>query len=309
VIDARGAPRSVWTLRILGKHRQVWASARRNRVPIDVLGCWDTVGSFGVAKTIAGINFQQLNLFRDLSIPDNVAQAYHMVALDEMRDSFEPTLMDPDPIRPERIVEVWFSGDHANIGGGWATDKLSDITLDFLLRRISSGYATDAAATPGDEGWGLYLSAVKASKMSVTAEDGGAVATVDPDPLGQVRSWFSNLYVYRPRKLPLHAVLSETVFDRMSRSMPVYAPQALFDLNDALDAKRDLIEAKVAKLAETSSLEEAERQAVIEFNKKLRLTRFPKYWEALVEARAPQPVELLLSNAALNAPPASKAAA
>ena len=162
---------------------------------------------------------------------------------------------------------------------------------------------------PGDERWGLFLSAVKASKMAATAGEASAVTTVDPDPLGQVRSWFSNLYVYRPRKLPLHAVLSETVFERMSRSMPVYAPQSLFDLNDALDAKRDLIEAKVAKLAETSSLEESERLAVIEFNKKLRLTRFPKYWESLVEARAPQPVELVLSNAELNAAPAAKAAA
>ena len=133
-IDARGAPRSVWTLRLFGKHRTLWTSAKKQPVPIDVLGCWDTVGSFGVAKTIAGINFQQLNLFKDLTIPDNVVQAYHMVALDEQRAEFEPTLMDPDPIRPERIVEVWFAGDHANIGGGWATDKLSDITLDFLLR-------------------------------------------------------------------------------------------------------------------------------------------------------------------------------
>ncbi|HRD78316.1 MAG TPA: DUF2235 domain-containing protein [Hyphomicrobiaceae bacterium] len=300
-IDARGAPRSMWTLRLFGKHRCLWRSTRRDPVPIDVLGCWDTVGSFGVAKTIAGINFQQLNMFRDLSIPDNVAQAYHMVALDEMRDSFEPTLMDPDPIRPERIVEVWFSGDHANIGGGWATDKLSDITLDFLLRRISSGYATDAAATPGDENWGLYLSAIKADKMAATAvAEPGAVATVDPDPLGQVRSWFSNLYVYRPRKLPLYAVISESVFDRMTKAMPVYAPQSLFDLNDALDAKRDLIEAKVAKLTETNSLDDEERKAIIEFNRKLRLSRFPKYWEALVAERAPQPVAVVLSNAELN---------
>lgn len=296
-IEARGAPRAVWTLRVFGKHRTLWSSARKQPMVIDVLGCWDTVGSFGVAKTIAGINLQQLNLFKDLTVPDNVAQAYHVVALDEQRAEFEPTLMDPDPIRPERIVEVWFSGDHANIGGGWATDKLSDITLDFLLRRISSGYATDAKSVPGDERWGIYLEAIKTDKLDVSdGTSSTGVLMVDPDPLGQVRSWFSNLYNYRPRRLPLHAVISETVFERMRTSTPVYAPQSLFDLNDALDVKRDLIEAKVGKLGETQSLDDDERKAILEFKDKLRLTRWPHYWENLEKTRAPRARELVLVN-------------
>lgn len=64
--------------------------------------------------------------------------------------------MDPDPNRPERIVEAWFAGDHANIGGGWATDRLSDITLDFLLRRVSSGYADseEPAGREDEKSWG-----------------------------------------------------------------------------------------------------------------------------------------------------------
>jgi uncharacterized protein (DUF2235 family) len=296
-IDARGAPRSIWTMRLFGKHRTLWTSPMKKPMPIEVLGCWDTVASLGVAKTIAGINFQQLNLFKDLTIPDNVAKAYHMVALDESRAEFEPTLMDPDPIRLDRIVEVWFAGDHANIGGGWATDKLSDITLDFLLSRTSSGYAKDTTTKPGDESWGIYLTAVKADKAdgaSNMTSDG--IPAVDAEPLGQVRHWFSNLYNYRPRKLPLHAVISDTVFERMKTSMPVYAPQSLFDLNDALDAKRELIEAKVGKLTATHSLEEAERKAILEFKDKLRLTRWPQYWEGVVAARAPRAVELVLTN-------------
>lgn len=289
-IDARGAPRTVWTLRLLGKHRVIRSSSRKVPVRIDVLGCWDTVGSFGVAKTVLGINFQQLNLFKDLTIPDNVLQAYHMVALDEQRDSFEPTLMDPDPIRPERIVEVWFAGDHANIGGGWATDSLSDVTLDFLLRRISSGYATDPdpevrKKKAGDEAWGIYLTAEKTDKVDLTERQTDDPGWVDPDPLGQVRQWFSNLYEYRPRRLPLHAVLSESVFDRMTQSMPVYAPQALFNLNDDLDKKRDLIDEKVAKLVETQSLAEDERQKIIDYKNKLRLRRWPEYWAELQENR------------------------
>jgi len=302
-IDARGAPRSVWTIRLLGKHRTLWTSPKKTPMPIEILGCWDTVASFGVAKTIAGINFQQLNLFKDLTIPDNVAKAYHMVALDEQRAEFEPTLMDPDPIRLERIVEVWFAGDHANVGGGWATDKLSDITLDFLLSRTSSGYAKDDTTKPGDESWGLYLSAVKADKTDgVVAVTKDGVSVVDPEPLGQVRHWFSNLYNYRPRKLPLHAVISDTVFERMKTSTPVYAPQSIFDLNDALSQKRELIEAKVDRLVETQSLDDAERMAILAFKDKLRLTRWQPYWDAVVSARAPRAVELTLANSVAAAP-------
>ena len=160
-IDQKGAPRKIWSLRLFGRHWTIWSSDKKQHdVPIAVLGCWDTVGAFGVAKKIAGIDFGKVNAFKDLSIPDNVKQAYHLVALDEQRDSFAPNLMDPDPLTPERIIEVWFSGDHSNVGGSWATDKLSDVTLDFMLSKVSSGYITGETGEPGNEDWGLYLSGV-----------------------------------------------------------------------------------------------------------------------------------------------------
>lgn len=281
-IDAQGAPQSVWTLYLFGQHRKIWSSAVKTPVPIAVLGCWDTVGSFGVAKTLFGINFQQLNMGKDLTVPDNIQKAYHMLALDERRDSFEPTLMDPDPIRPERIVEVWFPGDHANVGGGWATDQLSDITLDFLLQRISSGYAVTPDKEPGVGTWGVFLTAKKADKLEVSLRneaDEGDVAVVDPDFTGQVRSWFSRLYQYRARALPLHAVISETVFSRMEAARPAYAPEALFKLNEALDRHRDAVVAGIAKFAETQSLNDHERDKVISANECLRLLRWPDYSE------------------------------
>lgn len=93
-----------------------------------------------------------------------------------------------------------------------------------------------------------------------------------------MRAWFSRLYEYRPRKLPLHAVISETVFERMSAMRPAYAPEALFKLNEALDAHRDAIVAGIEKFAETESLTEDERTRVLTSNKSLRLLRWPDYW-------------------------------
>lgn len=277
-IDARGAPRTVWTIKLFGKHRTVWSSKTKRPVPIEVVGCWDTVGSFGIAKTIGGVNLQQIALFRDMSVPDNVRQAYHMVALDERRQEFEPTLMDPDPNRPERIIEVWFAGDHANIGGGWATDRLSDITLDFLLRRISSGYA-DTKELAGKEGWGLHLVAWKADKLDYWKRQDLDPHVVDPDPLGQIQLSFSHAFNYRPRRMPPHALIHDTVFERMVSSLPLYAPQSLFDLNDELDRRRDLIDGQVAKMTESKLLSGDDLKKIEGYKMKLRLNRFEDYYQ------------------------------
>ncbi len=295
-IDQRGSPRTVWTLRLFGRHWTIWTSKRDKskdlEIPVTVLGCWDTVGAFGIAKNIAGIDFQKLDLFKDLTVPDNVEQAYHMVALDEEREEFQPTLMDPDPLAPSRIVEVWFSGDHANIGGGWATTKLSDLTLDFLLRKVSSGYAYANGMTAGDEAWGIYLSAINGETVAARAEgdtpyvdaDGDEPFVLHPDALGQLRKWSSALYVYKPRALPNHAIVSQTVFDRMVKAKPLYAPQSLFNLHDNLTEKRKSVNNAVDRLRETDSLKPDEHQTILEFKDKLQLTRWEEYFDELSQS-------------------------
>lgn len=256
VIGRRGVPRSLWTLRLFGRLWLVWKSSKALDVKVDVLGCWDTVGSFGLAKNILGIPFQRINLLKDLGVSLCVKRAYHMVALDETRDAFVPTLMEPDPTAPDRIVEVWFSGNHSNVGGGYATDNLSDVSLDFLLRHISSGYASQSGQTPGDESWGLYLHAASATAYA-------ADATLDPDPRGAIRHSSGAVYAHAPRTLPPHAVIHDSVLDRMQQALPVYAPQSLFDLNRDLIRKRTEIETEAARLVETGSLDEEASRRIL----------------------------------------------
>src|SRR5690606_39831439 len=50
------------------------------------------------------------------------------------------------PLPPGQIVEqVWFSGVHSNIGGSYPDSDLSDITLDWMIKRlrVHTGLAID----------------------------------------------------------------------------------------------------------------------------------------------------------------------
>jgi uncharacterized protein (DUF2235 family) len=286
VIGHRSIPTSMWTLRCFGRSIALWTSARKiediqSPVMVDVLGCWDTVGSFGISKNIFGIPFQQMNLLKDLTVSLCVKRAYHMVALDETRDAFVPTLMEPDPTDSKRITEVWFSGSHGNVGGGYATDQLSDVTLDFLLRHVSSSYPD----RPEDESWGLYLNAVAKSE----GVNSGMVA-MHPDLKGPIRHATGAVYSYAPRRVPVHAVINDSVFERMRDTFPVYAPQSLFDLNNELVTEREKVKVEVTKLMETGSLNEEECKEIVDWSeKKLSLMK----WSNLDLSERPNPAKEL----------------
>jgi hypothetical protein len=47
----------------------------------------------------------------------------------------------------------------------------------------------------------------------------------------------------------------------------------------------------------TQSLDEALRKALLAYIGKLRLTRWPHYWESLLDARSPKPPSAVLANA------------
>ena len=104
----------------------------QRKVPVQFLGCWDTVASFGLPMDVLGIPFQEINLFKDFRVSANVRQAVHCVALDEQRHTFGYTPMEPEP----HIKEVWFAGWHSDVGGGNVDgeDGLGDITLEFMVK-------------------------------------------------------------------------------------------------------------------------------------------------------------------------------
>lgn len=134
--------------------------AGRAGIRIKFLGLWDTVEAYGlpVAELKDGVNkFLWPLVFGNLKLSPNVDRACHALALDDERQTFHPLLWeetsedpgartDPDspPPRPGRITQVWFSGVHSNVGGGYPEDQLSYVSLEWILSEAKAyGLALD----------------------------------------------------------------------------------------------------------------------------------------------------------------------
>ncbi|MDY6810393.1 MAG: DUF2235 domain-containing protein [Actinomycetota bacterium] len=109
-----------------------------HEVPIRFIGVWDTVGSLGIP--LSGKLFEWINrrwAFHDTQLSSTVAAAYHALAIDEKRGPFKPTLWRAQPDAPDSqiIEQVWFSGVHCNVGGGYADSKISNIPLVWMMDR------------------------------------------------------------------------------------------------------------------------------------------------------------------------------
>ena len=76
-----------------------------------------------------------------------VLNARHAVSIDEDRAAFAPRLMNSRA----NIVEKWFRGNHADIGGGYEMRGLADITLEWMLSEAHTvmGLEFKALDAPG----------------------------------------------------------------------------------------------------------------------------------------------------------------
>ncbi len=67
--------------------------------------------------------------FKDLSLGPNVDHACHALSIDDERLTFQPELWEDDP----RVEQVWFSGVHSNVGGGYPKQGLSMESLHWMM--------------------------------------------------------------------------------------------------------------------------------------------------------------------------------
>ena len=106
---------------------------------ITMLGVWDTVGSLGIPATVGAVD-PLVYGFLDTTLHVDVRNAYHAVAIDEMRCEFPATLWTSTPAVGQVMEQVWFCGCHGDVGGGVSADAttgsaLSDITLAWMMNK------------------------------------------------------------------------------------------------------------------------------------------------------------------------------
>lgn len=114
----------------------------RFRFPrIHFLGVWDTVGALGIPP-----DFPRLPLlfaflqprFHDTELSPAVTHGYQALALDEMRRTFSPTLWTGTSPDNKEVIQMWFPGVHADVGGGYRETGISDITLQWMIERAAA---------------------------------------------------------------------------------------------------------------------------------------------------------------------------
>ena len=118
-------------------------------IGIEAIAVWDTVGALGVpVYDLADASKVDIFEFADKALSAKVRSGFHALAIDEQRSDFEPTLWDAR----DGIHQRWFCGAHADVGGGYPTQKLSMFSLDWMIGRLrDSGVAISPQYKPADK--------------------------------------------------------------------------------------------------------------------------------------------------------------
>jgi Uncharacterized alpha/beta hydrolase domain (DUF2235) len=132
---------------------------------IEFIGVWDTVAAYGlpIEEMTRGVS----QWIWPLELPTRtldcrIRRACHALALDDERTTFHPVLWNEKGEQPpaarqdghrwlqdERISQVWFTGVHSNVGGGYPDDALAYIPLYWMMEEAKARGLV-FKAPPGD---------------------------------------------------------------------------------------------------------------------------------------------------------------
>ncbi|KAH8752519.1 hypothetical protein F5883DRAFT_433100 [Diaporthe sp. PMI_573] len=112
-------------------------------ITIKAVAVFDTVGSLGVPSIAwmkkLGIDHTTSELrFFDTKLSDRIENAFHALALDEPRPPFSPSIWE----RPAsskgvtNLKQVWFPGNHGNVGGGWPDQGIANMTMAWMMDQL-----------------------------------------------------------------------------------------------------------------------------------------------------------------------------
>ena len=119
---------------------------RSRELRVRFLGVWDTVGALGIPLDLFPGFDASRHRFHDTTLSRIVDHACHAVAIDERRAAYAPTLWKTRADRT-RTEQAWFSGSHADVGGGPREAGLSGISLEWMITQAErAGLGVDRVA-------------------------------------------------------------------------------------------------------------------------------------------------------------------
>ena len=117
------------------KHHTMWCK-------IKFLGVWDTVAALGLPVKWISVLLDPFfpHKFHSFELSESVQFARQALAIDEERKAFNPVIWNPlkKDEETKRMKQVWFSGVHTDVGGGYAEEELSNISLKWMLKEAVS---------------------------------------------------------------------------------------------------------------------------------------------------------------------------
>lgn len=175
---------------------------------ITMLGVFETVGRLGIPTLRNGHWVGGLDRFHDTKLGPHVRAAYHALGLDERREAFRPTLFTrPDHNRTQPVEQVWFPGEHGDVGGGARPAgegvPISDVTLNWMMGRARAHglrlqgpelatYRPLVLPTEGPEGLWRLLGPPVERRMQMRTQD---QCTRLPGPRPVDPSWNERIHV------------------------------------------------------------------------------------------------------------------
>jgi uncharacterized protein (DUF2235 family) len=202
-------------------------------IGIKFIGVWDTVAAYGSPLEEITLGFSKY--IWPLELPNQqlngkIYRARQALAIDEERTTFAPVLWDEldEPTatstRDERLSQVWFSGVHSNVGGGYPDDALANVSLNWMMAEAADCDLRFKSEPTDDP---------DALKQARAAQD-------KDGRLYDSRSGLGGYYRYGPRNITrLFAAVSsklrnkrvpkihESVVDRIQVGAHLYAPIGL----------------------------------------------------------------------------------
>ncbi|PUB16173.1 DUF2235 domain-containing protein [Yoonia sediminilitoris] len=171
-------------------------------VQIEAVAVWDTVKALGLRMPIVWRWFARDDQdFHSHALGPHVRNGFHALGIDERREAYAPVLWTTPEAWRGRIEQVWFRGNHGDVGGQvgghLAARPLANIPLIWMLERL------EMCGVLLPQGWQTRF-----------------VQDVNAPSIGNWRGW-SKIFLYRRRRLigrDGSESLHDTVADRQGQS-------------------------------------------------------------------------------------------